>query len=264
MTAFALDVPGGRLEGEADDHFGHGAAGLVLVHGFGGSRAMWDRVRAALPAALPVLRYDLRGFGGSTGEPGVSFSHADDLLRVMDAQGIERVTVAGLSLGGGVAAHFALEYPDRIARLCLVSPMLMGWDWSDDWRDRWRAISRAAKAGDIDKARALWWGHPLFDPVRDTTAGAELRAEIDRFPGRQWVRDDQAPVLPDVERLHALACPVLLLSGGLDLPDFLLMADAVAASAPQVRRVDYPDAGHMLPLERPAEVARELAAFALA
>jgi len=53
----------------------------------------------------------------------------------------------------------------------------------------------------------------------------------------------------------------LLLTGERDLPDFRLISDVLGASVPDIRRVDYPAAGHMLPLERPFDLARELAAL---
>jgi 2-succinyl-6-hydroxy-2,4-cyclohexadiene-1-carboxylate synthase len=46
-----------------------------------------------------------------------------------------------------------------------------------------------------------------------------------------------------------------LLTGACDLPDFRLIADIIEAAAPDIRRIDYAGAGHMLPLERPSEVA---------
>ncbi|MET1162041.1 MAG: hypothetical protein ABWY48_05825, partial [Pseudoxanthomonas sp.] len=101
----------------------------------------------------------------------------------------------------------------------------------------------------------------LFAPVREGPRAGELRQSIAAFAGRQWVQDDQRADLPMVERLHALAAPTLLLTGGLDLPDFRLMADQIAAASPMVERIDDPDAGHLLTLERPNEVAKAMTAF---
>lgn len=253
--AFTLTGEGATIRGEMRGDNPE----LVLLHGLGGSRATWDRVVAALPADLPLLRYDLRGFGASSMDENVEFSHADDLLAVLNAQGIAKTTVAGLSLGGAVAANFALEHPERVERLALVSPALAGWEWSEEWRNRWRAIAHAARDGDMGEARRLWWEHPLFATTRASDAAEELRQSIHAFSGRVWVKDPQRRVLPDVERLHGMAVPALLLTGERDLPDFRLIADLLAASVPHIQRIDYAGAGHMLPLERPAEVAAQIA-----
>lgn len=255
---FEAPVDGGVLRGERHDAEG---VPLVLVHGFGGSRRDWDGVIAHLPPSLPRIAYDQRGFGESTAQTGAPFSHAKDLASLLDRLDVDRVDLCGLSLGGATAIGCALQVPDRVRRLVLVSPMLAGWSWTPEWVTAWKAIGQAARAGDIDRARDLWWSHPLFATTRDQPAGALLRESIDSFHGAQWVQDDQSPQLPMVERLHCLQMPVLLLTGAHDLPDFRLMADLIAAAVPHVTRIDHEDAGHLLNLEEPARVASQVAAF---
>lgn len=256
---FRVDVPGGSIAGELS---GKGATTLWLVHGMGGSRRDWDGLVAHLPDDLAVARHDMRGFGESQAEEGIAFSHADDLLALMDGLGVDKVALLGLSMGGGVALNFALNHPERVSRLILVSPAMVGWGWSDEWKGEWRTVSKAARSGDMDAARALWFGHPMFAEVRkDEALAAELRAGIAAYHGAQWLRSDERPELPDVDRLPGLAMPTLLLSGGRDVSDMRLIADVIAGSAPDVRRVDYPDAGHMLHMERADEVAAEIASF---
>lgn len=256
--AFSLEVEGARLSGERRK--GEGPP-LVLVHGFGGSRAMWDDVIAALPAHLPLVRYDLRGFGASAQDEAVPFRHADDLLALLDHLGIERAHLCGLSMGGAIAARFAIEHPDRVARLVLVSPALIAWQWSAQWAADFHACVKAARSGDMDAARRLWWENPLFDTVRDEPFASVMRAEIAAFAGRQWIADPQMRELPEVEHLHRLSVPALLLAGGRDTADFRLIADTLQAAVPGLRRVDYPEAGHMLTLERADEVATQIAGF---
>lgn len=255
--AFAVAVEGATLAGETRGD----RPALALLHGMGGERGDWDRLIAALPADLPLLRHDLRGFGQSAATDSAAFSHSDDLLAILDALGIDRIAVLGLSLGGGVALHFALDHPARVSRLILISPAMVGWEWSDEWKAQWRDVSRAAKAGDLALARRRWFDHPMFAAARETGAGAELWRAIQAFPGHQWVRDDQRPELPDLDRLPTLRPPTLLLTGERDVPDMRLIADMIAAAAPNVTRIDYRGAGHMLHLERTAEVARAVAQF---
>ena len=255
---FSIEVEGGALHGEARGE----TPALCFIHGMGGDRRDWDRLIEQLPADLPLLRHDMRGFGASRAEPSVSFSHAEDMLALLDAQGIERIVPVGLSMGGGVALNFALSHPERVERLVLVSPAMVGWDWSDEWKAEWRAVSRAARGGDMALARALWFDHPMFAQLRaDPALAAEFRQTVEEFAGQQWLGSDERAELPDVDRLPALAPPVLLLSGGRDVADMRLIADVIAGAAPQVTRVDFPDAGHMLHIERPAEAARAITDF---
>ncbi|WP_395332305.1 alpha/beta hydrolase [Novosphingobium sp. BL-8H] len=263
MQDFRIDLPGGTLAGVRREGTGQDAGTpLVLAHGFGGSWQDWDAVIAALPPERPLIAYDARGFGASTAEPGVPFSHADDLLALLDALEIERADLCGLSMGGGNVLHFALDHPDHVRRLILVSPLMLGWSWTSDWIDRWKAMGRAARAGNMAAARELWWHHPLFDSTREIPqAAAHLKASIEAFPGRQWAQDDQRAELPEVDRLTDLSVPTLLLTGERDTEDFRLIAELIAGAGQNVARIDHAGAGHLLNLEIPEVLAGEIAAF---
>ncbi len=233
----------------------------VFVHGFGSDLHTWDLLWRALPPAMATVRYDLRGYGATPEPDATAFSHSEDLLALLDALGVTRCNLVGLSMGGSIALHAALDRPERVERLVLISPSLIGWEWSDAWRRRWRELATCAREGDMEQARRLWWQHPLFDSTRESRAAPLLRAGIERFAGRQWVRDHARPETPDMERLHTLAVPTLLLTGARDLPDFRLTAEVIAAGAPTVERVDLPDVGHLLHMEAPAECAAEIRRF---
>ena len=225
---------------------------LVLLHGFGGDLRTWDSLLPWLPDTLPTLRYDMREFGQSRALfPEKSYSHADDLLALLDAFAIERCCLLGSSMGGATALHAALNHPDRVSGLILISPGMVAWEWSESWRQLWRLMTDAARQGDLDKARQLWWQHPLFESTRNSAAAQSLHEAVQRFDGRQWVQDPQRYSLPDMERLHTLQPPTLLLSGALDLPDFQLIADVLEATVPRLQRRTVQDAGHMLHLEQP-------------
>lgn len=262
MTRFTVELTDARIAGDArgDDPQGNRPR-AVFLHGFGGSGADWDRVWAALPADFAVLRYDQRGFGGSAAVAGVPYSHVADLLALLDTRGIGQADLIGLSQGGSVACHFALEHPQRVRRLVLVSPALYGWKWSEDWRAVWRAASGAARAGDMAGARAAWSAHPMFASAHASPAAGELAAALVAFPGAQWLTDSPLPETPDVDRLGALAAPTLLLTGAEDFGDFRDIAALLERDVPGLRQVFYPGAGHLLNLERPREIAREIAAF---
>jgi 2-succinyl-6-hydroxy-2,4-cyclohexadiene-1-carboxylate synthase len=250
VTEFFVDVEGATLAGERTGT----APPLVLVHGMAGGRGDWNRLLAALPPDCPTLRYDLRGFGRSTTDDR-DYAHADDLLALFDALDIESAPLLGLSMGGGVALNFALSHPERVSRLILISPALIGWEWSAEWKALWRGVSSAAREGNVALARERWFQHPMFAVARNGDAAGDLREAIAAYSGRQWLRDPQRAELPDIDRLHTLAMPTLLLTGEHDVADLRLIAEVIAAAAPKVRRIDYAGAGHMLHLERPAEVA---------
>ena len=101
---------------------------VVLVHGWGACVYTFrEAVPALARAGRRVLAFDLRGHGLSDKPVGRGKYSVDalcaDLRDVMDAAGVDRADLLGHSLGGGVALHFALTYPERIRRLVLAAPV---------------------------------------------------------------------------------------------------------------------------------------------
>lgn len=254
-----VDVGGARLFAESA---GEGPP-LVLVHGLASDHGAWDDVVGALVRRRRVIRYDLRGYGRSSDPERRRFRHAEDLGAVLDAFGVERADVAGASMGGSIALNFALDQPGRVRRLVLSSPGMVAWDWSEAWRAAFAEMLVAAQAGDMPRARELWIAHPLFATTRAVpAAAARLRAETQAYSGAHWAHgDNEALQMPDIDRLPFLQAPTLLLSGSEDLPDFRLIADLIEGAAPDVRRIDYAGAGHLLHYERPEAFVRDLVAF---
>src|SRR6185312_402648 len=124
-----LERPGARLVYE---EAGDGPA-VVLIHGFGLDMRMWDPQIGPLAARFRVVRYDCRGFGSSGPfDPGVPYSHADDLLALLDHLGIARAALIGLSFGGRVVMQTALAAPERVAGLALLDAVVDGVPWDPE------------------------------------------------------------------------------------------------------------------------------------
>lgn len=103
-------------------HAGKGPA-VLLVHGIGDSSDTWKQVIPDLARDHTVIAPDLLGHGRSD-KPRADYSvaaYANGMRDLISVLGVERVTVVGHSLGGGVAMQFAYQYPDRCERLVLVS-----------------------------------------------------------------------------------------------------------------------------------------------
>ena len=101
---------------------GRGEPPLLLLHGLGGSHEIWQPVLGPLAASRRVLAGDHRGHGGSD-KPSGPYSVrllAGDWVAAMDALGIERADLLGLSLGGAVAMRIAASHPARVRALVLV------------------------------------------------------------------------------------------------------------------------------------------------
>lgn len=120
-TAGVLVLPGARLAYEVT---GEGPA-VVLVHGFGLDMRMWDAQVGHLAGSSRVVRYDCRGFGASGPfDPGAAYTHAGDLIALLDHLRLGQAVLAGLSFGGRVVMQAALAAPDRVRGLVLLDAVL--------------------------------------------------------------------------------------------------------------------------------------------
>jgi pimeloyl-ACP methyl ester carboxylesterase len=96
---------------------------VLLIHGVGARLDAWDGVVTALGGRFTTIRLDLRGHGESSKPPGPYSAalFAEDARALLDHLGIGRCHVAGHSLGATVALRLALDAPDRVERLALLS-----------------------------------------------------------------------------------------------------------------------------------------------
>jgi pimeloyl-ACP methyl ester carboxylesterase len=102
---------------------------VVLLHGFPETSYEWRHQLESLGETYAVFAPDLRGFG-ETDKPGVRVSRrllAEDVIRFMDALGIERTALVGHDWGGIVAFKVAIDFPERITRLALLDTLCTVW-----------------------------------------------------------------------------------------------------------------------------------------
>jgi pimeloyl-ACP methyl ester carboxylesterase len=222
---------------------------LVLVHSAGATPAVWDRVRSRL-AGIPTLAPVLPGRGGAGPPADTVEAHAAAVLAAMDEAGIARATIAGHSLGGGVALWIALERPSRVAGLGLVATGA---------RLRVNPQALAALPGGLDDAAPIM-AATNFPPDAPRELIDERRRAYGEVGGETVLADLTACDRFDVlDRLWEIRCRTQVLVGSADVLTPPKYARALAERISAARLVEYAGAGHMLPVERPAEVAGELA-----
>ena len=229
---------------------------VVLIHGLGLDAAMWDAQWPVLHQEFRAIRYDLRGFGGSS-IPAGAYSHADDLLGLLEFLEARPVHVVGLSMGGRMALRFALDHPDAVKSLTLIDPALEGFPWSESWTRQMDPILAAAAKGDKPAARQLWLAHELFAPARrDAQVAAALSTMVERYSVWHWSNADpmRRSASPAIKCLAAVSCPTQVIVGELDLPDFKEIAQRLAAGIPGATLHTIAGAGHMANMEAPRAV----------
>ena len=237
---------------------------VVLVHGFPFHRALWEPHAQALAASHAVLCVDLRG-AGSSGVPAGPYlmeTLAGDVAALLDAAGIERVSLAGHSMGGYVALAFARMFSERVERLALVSSRLRD-DTPQQAAARRELADRAEKAGSIEPILEAYVPRLTAPQTRSRQPGVPARAyEIARENSVRGaaaalrgmaLRANCEDIAPEVD------VPVLVLSGACDELLSLEESAAIAQRFPQGRLVVCDESGHLPMLEEPDRVTAALA-----
>ncbi|MGQ0613298.1 MAG: alpha/beta fold hydrolase [Planctomycetaceae bacterium] len=250
------------LELYAEEH-GSGPP-LLLIMGTGADHRFWS---AQVPAYAPRYRtiiYDARGVGKSTAPSDPTScsmgAMAEDAVQLLDALGIARAHVSGLSLGSTVAQEMALRHPGRV-----LSAQLHGtWGRSDEWFVRMietleEPVRRCDLAAFIRFA-LLWITTPRFlESQREAVRGMEEAFLAEPPPPRGVLGHIHADKTHDaLDRLGAIRCPVLVTAGEQDIQVPPRYGRAVAERIPGARFHLFtgPDASHLACLQMAEEFNR--------
>jgi 3-oxoadipate enol-lactonase len=254
-----VDVPSGKLFYQ---EAGSGEA-LVLIHDGLLPSASWDDQFAVFSRHYRVVRYDRRSYGKS--ETSVDdFSNVDDLRLLLDALAIPRAILVGCSSGGGLAADFALAYPERVSSLVLAGPVFSGFPYTEHFYARGARNSKAAyTGGDKAVAVAAWAGDRYLVDPGNAAAREKLRALLERYPAGAGgdSKNGKEPERKAASRLAEISAPTLLITGAADVPDVHAQIGAFAGAVPKVRRFLIEGAGHLAHLEKPEEWNRVVLDF---
>jgi 3-oxoadipate enol-lactonase len=232
---------------------GEGPAVVCLHEGVTDSRA-WRPFARLLADRCRVVTFDRRGYGRSERWDG-PYAPADDVVRLLDAAGLERASLVGGSAGGVTALAAALEHPGRVEKVVVTASRAPGQPVEiaepPELEARWEdAVAR----GDLDAMAAV--DLAVWAPLG---ADDELRAIFRENAAASYAEDVEEPVRypdpPVAERLDEIRAPVLVVTGGRDHPGFAAAADALVAGLPDARRARIEDADHLVAWRQPAELA---------
>jgi pimeloyl-ACP methyl ester carboxylesterase len=249
------DVGGSKLYYETA---GKGPA-VVLIHGGLVDSRLWNHQFEKFARHFKVIRYDLRGFGRSDFSYG-PFSHVADLHSLLKYLKIEKASLVGLSLGGIIAADFALEHPEMVEKLVLTSSGLRA--GARSLRNaQAAAIYKVSEEQGRDKAIQMWLDHPFFASGRKNTAYVKLTRQmlIDNF--RYWGPTPEIIQLtwsipPTIERLKDIKVPTLIVTGDKDAPEILTVAEMLKAGIAGSTTRIIKNTSHHLVIEKPGKYNR--------
>ncbi len=248
MTAGTAEIEGARIYYELE---GEGPP-VVFVNPGALDCRIWDPQWPAFVAGHRVLRYDPRGFRGSS-KPEGAFSHIGDLRALLDFAEISRAHFIGSSFGGSLALDFAAAHPERVASLVLVG-------------------AGGPQNGFPMPAELFRAFAPIGQAMKESfSSGIDVWLELDeRMPGderlRRLLRENAIenegywkivpgwvePLVPPVrERLKDMSVPTLVVVGERDHPYTHDVARELEREMPRARRVVVSGASHLVHLEKP-------------
>lgn len=221
-----------------------------MLHGFALDSRMWRRQVEAFGHEFRVLTLDLPGFGPQARELG-EVDAATAVKTALDVLRIQKAHLVANSFGAAVATDFALQNPGRVRSMTLMGPLLLG---RRTGIEAWSRCVSLAGEGDRATAAEIWLDDPLFEGVRnDEELFEELRQIVLDYSGSHWTGKVIAKwANPDpIPALKKLDIPALVISGEMDIPSFIQMAEAYARALPRARREIVQAAGHLPNLEQP-------------
>lgn len=240
---------------------GEGPA-VVFVHGWALDLEMWRAQIDLLADRYRVIAFDRRGFGRSSGVPGLE-QDVHDIDRLLDSFSISRAAIVGMSQGARVALRWALKHPEKVSCLVLDGPPAEGWPQSvgakeipiDEYRQR-------IGVEGVDAFRSMWLQHPFMKlHTRSPCAHTLLREIVVRYPALDLLNEPpQVPLLSERDLLR-VNVPTLVLSGEHDSPQRRSIATRMARTLPDARLKVLRGAGHLGALDDPNSYVQALRDF---
>jgi len=252
-----LNGVGFRVEGRGDRW-------VTLVTGIANDLGMWDGQMPVLEPRFRVLRYDLRGHGGTRATPGDYTIEllVQDLAGLLDAQNIQRTSLVGLGLGGAIAQAFAIRHPGRVDRLmpcCCRAQMVP--DFAAMWHKLRDAVRQNGLESIVEQTAQRWFSED-FKAAHPEVLD-QVRAMIRRTTFEGYMGVTAAFLgLAEEARLPEIQAPTLYVSGADDKlggPPALMAG--LAAKVPHARHVSVPNAAHIANIQNPVGFNKVLEEF---
>lgn len=237
-----------------------GEAPILLVGSLGTALGMWDAVTALLSPRHHVIRLDLRGHGASQSplKPFAIEALARDAVAVLDAAGVARAHVCGLSLGALVATHLVAQAPERVASLALCN-VASAFD-RQSWRDRARFVRASGMKALAEMAIGRLFSEPFVKarpPEFETTLSILAASDAEGYASC-CDAIAEATLLP--KPIDAARVATLVIGGKLDLAAPVeTNAARIAEAIPGSTLILLPT-GHLSAVEAPQPFARHLEA----
>ena len=227
---------------------------LVLGPSLGTDTGLFDPQVAEFARTHRVIRYDLRGHGGSEVVPGpcTVADLAGDLLALLDSWGVERFSYAGVSIGGAIGQQLALTVPGRLEKLAIIASAAQFAD-PPSWAVRAAQVREQGTEILVPSRTGTWF---TAEWVEEEPAAAErLLGMLRATPAEGYAACCEAIGAFDVrDRLRDITAPTLVVAGAEDPATTVDMVRLLADGIPDSEFVVVPGAAHLPNATHPGAV----------
>lgn len=237
---------------------------ILLIMGLGYPSQMWYRTRPLLAERYRTIAFDNRGVGRSDVPPGpYSISlMASDAAAVLNAAGVDRAHIYGISMGGMIAQEFALQYPDRVRALILGCTSPGG---PSAVRAEPEVTQLLMTRGQLAPAEAAEASIPFI--YHATTPRARIDEDLamrrDWFPKAEAYMNQLKGILSwqAFSRLDQIKAPTLVIHGDADRLVPPGNGELISARIPNAKLVMIAAASHIYPTDQPEAAWRPVMQF---
>jgi len=235
---------------------------LVMIMGFTASRIGWMPQRPFFRKYFRIITFDNRGAGKSDKPPGPYSTRmmADDTVKLMDALGIEKAHIMGLSMGGMIAQELAINHPQRVMKLVLAATYARQDETSGDTLEQAEFLRLAPER----KASALI-GLAFNKPFYRFTFGllARVQTRLTGASDRVGIAGQSEACLKHdtLERLSLITAPTLVIVGTGDRIIKPVSSEVIAGKIPNAKLAKVEGASHYFCFEMRKVFNREVLGF---
>lgn len=224
---------------------------LVLLMGFGADGSVWEKHASEYEKHFKCIVLDNRGVGKSDQPKGPYSTKmmAEDTVAVMQHAGIDKARVAGISMGGAITQELALNFPEKVRSIALISTWPKFNNYAKTVYENLKKLRVTSKPDDFMELLQLWiFAPPYYEYGMNYLKEGQEGAKSNPDPQTQDGFEGQLDACINhntVSRLNELNIPTLITVGEMDIFTPPAFSKILHEGIPGSEYVSFPDGGHV-------------------